>query len=281
MPDIRYEQPYHWWGLRTTEPEPLSVLELVDAGTFDTESIALLWFLLQKPASILVSALPHEAGKTTTLTALLDFLPARAKKYYLRGSDEDFSFATAEAMDPHDTYLLVNEFSGSWPPYMWGSQITRLFALLPQGYLLAGSIHCDSVEEVIETLSSAPNHAQGAGIRSIDIVVILHHENNSTNKVHRCASINLMLPGVGSQDIRVRELVSWDPQADRFIHHHNDNGVFAEMSQWCGIAPSAVGGDLAVRQAFLEKLQSSGVTDYFQVREAIAHFTDRPSKTRP
>src|SRR5215203_1943318 len=70
-----YEEPFGWWGWHWQPPVPLSVIQLIEARSFDVKLMALLWSLLARRASIIVGAEPPMAGKTTTLTALIDFLP--------------------------------------------------------------------------------------------------------------------------------------------------------------------------------------------------------------
>jgi hypothetical protein len=102
------------------------IVELLDAGSFDARTAATLWLLIEARASIIVAAGPSAAGKTTTLSALADFLPPAVERRYLRGGNETFGWrATAH---PARTYLLCNEISPHLPVYLWGIQVGRLFA---------------------------------------------------------------------------------------------------------------------------------------------------------
>src|SRR5262245_8065062 len=95
-----------WWGGHWQPPEPLSVVQLMRAGSLDARLLALAWLLLEAHASVLVAAEPPEAGKTTTLTALLEFLPREVTRVYTRGFEETFSFVGQT--DPATTWILCN-----------------------------------------------------------------------------------------------------------------------------------------------------------------------------
>src|SRR3989442_1093495 len=103
------DEPFGWWGWHWQPAVPLSIMQIMNARSVDTATVALLWAMLARRASVLVAAEPPMAGKTTTLTALLDLLPPDTKRVYLRGHYETFDFAREDGADPKHTYILSNE----------------------------------------------------------------------------------------------------------------------------------------------------------------------------
>lgn len=88
-----------WWGFHGAGDPGRSVLGLIADGTLDAELAALLWLLLEARLPVVVAAGPPLAGKTTVLTALLDFLPPGTRRVYLRGAWEDYTWlAEASAL---------------------------------------------------------------------------------------------------------------------------------------------------------------------------------------
>src|SRR6478752_289441 len=156
MSTAEYEEPFGWWGWHWQPPQPLSVVQLLDAGSFDAETLGLIWALLARRASIIVGAEPPMAGKTTTLTALLDLLPPTTRKIYLRGHYENFEFVADPALEPAHTYLLANEMSDHLAIYFWGARVGKLFSLLPQGYAFGSTMHAETVEDVLAVLQAPP-----------------------------------------------------------------------------------------------------------------------------
>lgn len=144
-------QPIGWWGTFDREGQrPLSIVDLIAGGTLSPDLAAYLWQRLAAGASLIVAAWPPRAGKTTVLTALLAFLPPETPVYFTRGWGETFDLPPLNAA--HPIYLLVNEISDHLPVYSWGPYARRAFALLPQGYALAATMHADTPEEVAAQL---------------------------------------------------------------------------------------------------------------------------------
>ena len=145
-------EPTGWWGWHgwSDRPTPLSIVEILRAGTLSPELAALYWLALERGASLLFAADPPGAGKTTLLTALLSFLPEEASVYFTRGWGETFDLPPLQ--DGVPTYILVNEMSDHLPVYSWGPYVQRAFELVAQGYSLGTTMHADTVEEVLEQL---------------------------------------------------------------------------------------------------------------------------------
>src|SRR5579884_3465394 len=109
---------------------PLSVAQLISLGSLDARTAALLWLLIEHHQSLIVSG-PTDptpgVGKTTTLNALLGFLPAGTGFVYTVGMYENFDFLNETT--PHETTVLANEVSDHLRIYMWGKPARRLIRL--------------------------------------------------------------------------------------------------------------------------------------------------------
>jgi hypothetical protein len=81
-----------WWGYHWAPPQPLSLTSIIASGSLDTELAALLWLLVEGRVPVVVAAEAPLAGKSTTLTALMDFLPPDVRKIFLHGWNETFDW---------------------------------------------------------------------------------------------------------------------------------------------------------------------------------------------
>src|SRR4029078_1103508 len=97
--------------------------------------------------SLLISAEEPPSGKPTTLTALLDYLPHRIRRIFVRGWAETFDYL--EQTRPAETLLLANELSSHLAVYLWGRKAVRVFSTLARGYALGSTLHADSAEEAV------------------------------------------------------------------------------------------------------------------------------------
>src|SRR5579885_3623168 len=104
--------PYHRRMWHYESDRPLSVAQLVSLGSLDARTAALLWLLVERHQSLIVSG-PTDptpgVGKTTTLNALLGFLANGTSLVYTTGMYEDFWFT--DQVDPLTTCVLANEVS--------------------------------------------------------------------------------------------------------------------------------------------------------------------------
>src|SRR4051812_18597022 len=119
-----------------TAPPRRSIVELIGTGVLDAELAALAWVLVEARLPVLVGGLARNVGKTTLLEALLDFLPATARRVDLAGAFEDFAWLPEAAalgwtrvaaptvdaipVSPTSGYLVAAELSEHLPVYTWG-----------------------------------------------------------------------------------------------------------------------------------------------------------------
>src|SRR6185312_1302692 len=90
-------------------------------------------------------------GKTTTLNALLGFLPAGTTLVYTLGMYEDFEFKSETQAET--TCVLANEVSDHLRIYMWGRVARQLLRLPEENYAIATSCHADTVQDVLSMLT--------------------------------------------------------------------------------------------------------------------------------
>jgi hypothetical protein len=132
---------------------PLSVAQLIASGSLDARTAALLWLLVEKHQPLIVSGPTDPTpgiGKTTTLNALLEFLPGGSTLVYTAGMYEDFSFK--DQVTPETTCVLANEVSDHLRIYMWGRVARALLRLPEEGYAVATSCHADTIDDVMNML---------------------------------------------------------------------------------------------------------------------------------
>src|SRR6266545_1247500 len=87
-----YDVPVGWWGWNWEPPVPMSITEIVQAGNMDARTAVLVGSALEAHGSLLIAAEHPHSGKTTTLTALLDYLPVATRRIFVRGWSETFDF---------------------------------------------------------------------------------------------------------------------------------------------------------------------------------------------
>ena len=73
--------PEGWWGYHWEPPTPMSAVELIGTPTIDSRLMATLWAVVARRRGVMLSSEAPQAGKTTLLSALVDFLPRRHDRH--------------------------------------------------------------------------------------------------------------------------------------------------------------------------------------------------------
>lgn len=282
-----HEEPFGWWGWHWQPAVPMSIMQIIDAGSTDTDMMAVLWAMLARRASILVAAEPPMAGKTTTLTALLDLMPPQSRRVYLRGHYETFDFTNEKDIVPHNTYVLANEMSDHLAVYLWGSRIYKTFELIPKGYAIGSTMHAETVTDVIAILDSEPLCVPAEWIAKLTLVVNLYVSSTYGGATRRFSAVHMLEPAseanVGSEQalsisrspvrgVRPVLLSRWDRATDSFDHRFTRPEIVEKLSRWAGTSTSEWSADIAQRKAYLEKMQGEGIRGIAATRTSIALF---------
>ena len=223
----------------------MNLLELVAARNIDARTAALLWMAMEGHRSLIIAGAPQRAGKTTTLEAVLEALPAGLRRVDLAGLAEAYDFVPR--VKPADTVLVAGEISDHLPEYLWGASGRRAFTLLQDGFSLVATMHADSVAEVIEILTQDLG-AERSEVGLVDLVAIIHvSARRGGTVVRRVVALSRLVPD--RDGIREVPLVTHETAADRHVHHEDAQASLVDA------------GELARRTAYLVALAMSGATD--------------------
>lgn len=222
--------------------------------------------MLEHRASVLVAASPPSAGKTTTLTALLDFLPPGNRLLHIRGWLEDFSFRGRT--DPHTTYLLCNEIGPDLPEYLWGPGVAELFGTLADGYAMGSTMHADTIDEALETLLSPPLNVPEAALGRMTLVVLLRLQRANGRFLRRVDSAYFLEPDGASGMPTTVPLAHWDETASGL--RHSLDGAGSRLSAWLHLPADAFAQEVTEREQYLQWLVDDGRDSITDVRQALA-----------
>ena len=259
-----------WWGGHGRSDDRLTLLDLVRNNTLDLKLAALLWLLVDKKASIVVAAAPQLAGKTTLLTALIDFMPPRYTKVFTRGRNEDFSFLSSPDSDASNTYILVPELSDHTPAYLWGEEVRTLFQALDDGYSMGATMHADTPEEVVGALQAPPVNVPRGLLRHLHLIVTLRLVYGERGLVRRVSLLtSLASPDSDGRGLTAQRLARWEPDGDAFILEDSPE-TRAALAGRAGMAWADVEADLARRAKTLRSWLKRGPIGPGELRQLVA-----------
>lgn len=271
-----YKQPFNWWGYRSSPARPMSIVELIYHGTLDDQVAAFLWIALEERASLIVAATPHEAGKTTMLTALLDFLRPEVEKLYLRGWYERFAFLEDER-DPSQAYLLSNEISSHLPIYMWGRGVRMLFESAAAGYGIGATVHAGNAREVLTMLANYPLEVPESLLTEIDLVLTLSFRPGVKNPQRRVMRLEVIDDSAGRPEART--IASRDVIGTELLS--SPGTLINALVRSFGLEREYATNELAHRVSVLRRLVRSETFAQEDVRRAIQRYREKMSKSRP
>lgn len=250
-----YERCYWHYDSR----RPLSIAQLIRAGSVDVQTAALIWLLLDQRSSFIIAG-PTDpkpgVGKTTVLNALLQFLPSEVTLAYTSGVYEDFAFTRLAQGAPDSTYVLCNEISDHQPFYMWGRVARKYLLLASQGYRIGTTMHADTIDDVIYLLHNELRISSEA-ICHLGLVLHIGLIIQESAVQRRWLSVHFLQPPSNSRKPHESvpiQLSRWDERADTFIHA--DPSIHDGLAAWAGMPKEDFAAALKLRFDCLQEVSS-------------------------
>lgn len=260
-----------WWHYDSRRP--LSLAQIIALGSVDVQTVALIWLLLEHGVSLTVAG-PTDPqpgiGKTTTLNALLQFLPEGTALAYMSGMYEDFAFTQLAEIEPEKTYALCNEVSDHLPIYMWGRIARRYLTLPAQGYHIATSVHADTINEVLH-MYQRDLRVPVVDVRRLGLVVNIGLTGHIYPLRRRWMTTHFFQPHTNPacpDKVELVMLSSWNEIEDTFTHA--DQAVLDQLAGWVGLTPAVFAPALQARVDCLEAAsqeQGIGLQEMYEVIE--------------
>jgi hypothetical protein len=285
--------PEGWWGYHWSLPRPMSAVEIVVSGSLDARLMAALWAVTSRRRSVMLASEAPMAGKTTTLSALVDFLPPGTVGVFLRGWRGDFGWT--DEVGPDRGYMLVNEMSNHLPIYVWGPNARGALELAGRGYGMGATMHADSLPEAIELLRGnlGATDADLAGLtvylqysayrtpagmyRRVEEAWHLRLDEDGSLTPGRLAAIeggrSPSLTGA-QREPEPPLLASDGGRLSRPLIH--DASAYAVLAASLGLGADALEAELAARSEYLSALAERGICDPPSVAAALAIYPSLP-----
>lgn len=254
-----------------------SMVDLISNETIPALSAGVLWWALERGASVLTAGGPSGAGKSTLANACLSFLPDRARAYAVAGRDDPLVVPTGAG----PTYLLISELSSHGRPYyISGPPARRAFGLVRDGLRVVGTLHADSVAEAIEVLGDEVELSPEE-IARVDLIAVTRVDgelvSSSDGRIRRVppgvavrrriVEIGLLGPdperGVGWAAV-----AAWSTATDELEIAEAPAGI-AAIARWAGVSSAAAEAGIAERADVLAGLAAEGRRDQQAIDDAV------------
>jgi hypothetical protein len=284
--------PEGWWGYHWAPPTPMSAVELIGTPMIDSRLMATLWAVVSRRRSVMLSSEAPQAGKTTALSALVDFLPLDTTGIFVRGWWEEYDWL--DEVPAGTGYLLINEMSDHLPIYVWGRAARGALMLAGKGWGgLGATMHADSLPEALDSLRAelGATDADLAGLTIYLQFSAYHTPAGMYRRIEEAWHLRLDEAGAlapvrlgaldggrspsmtGAQRLPSPPMLPDDGgrSARPFLH---DPAAYAVLAASLGLEPGALERELADRSAFLADLAARGICDPPSVAEAVGTYPE-------
>jgi flagellar protein FlaI len=276
--------------IRQSEEVPLSILQITKWGTLSPELAAYLWIALENERTIFVVG-ETASGKTTTLNAMLSFIPRDSKIY----TAED----TAEVLPPHNTWqqLLTREGRGSdsevdmfdlvaaalrsRPDYIIvgevrGEEGRMAFQAAQTGHPVILTFHASDIVSMIQRFTGDPINVPETFMDNADIALFQNRVRRGDDILRRVTSV-VEIEGYSKEmgGVVTRETFYWDPVDDEIVFQGMNNSYIMEekVAQLLGYADTRdIYEDIEYRAEIIRRAIQENIVGYHDVNELIEDF---------
>ncbi|HEC82253.1 MAG TPA: hypothetical protein ENI42_07535, partial [Thermoplasmatales archaeon] len=274
-------------SIRRFTETPISVTQLIKWGTISSGIAAYLWLCLQYGRSFFLCG-GTACGKTTTMNAIIPFIPPEKKIYTAESTPELqvphtvwqrlLTKTTGPKEGQVDLFDLLKAALRSRPDYIIpgevrGAEGNIVFQAMQTGHPVMTTFHAGSVTKVIQRFTGDPINVPKTFMDNLDLVFIQMTVERKGEKLRRCVSID-EIEGYNREadGIMARKAFEWNPVEDvhRFIANKNSFVLEEKIAKNAGYADTAeIYDEYEKRKYILDRLVEENILDYYEVVKAI------------
>ncbi|AUV81561.1 hypothetical protein C2R22_07745 [Salinigranum rubrum] len=276
--------------IRQSEGVPLSIFQITKWATLSPQLAAYLWVALENERTVFVVG-ETASGKTTTLNAMLSFIPQDSKIY----TAED----TAEVLPPHNTWqqLLTREGRGadsevdmfdlvaaalrSRPDYIIvgevrGEEGRMAFQAAQTGHPVILTFHASDIVSMIQRFTGDPINIPETFMDNADIALFQNRVRRGDDILRRVTSV-VEIEGYSKEmgGVVTREVFYWDPVEDEIVFQGMNNSYIMEekVASLLGYSDTRkIYEDIEFRAEIIRRSIQENILGYHDVNEVIRDF---------
>lgn len=252
--------------------DPLSVFDLIAAGSFTYEVAAQLWLYLEglciRPANMIIAGGPG-VGKTTLLNALFSFIPENDRIVVIEDtlelntdfedscsrleSGEEFSLAdlVKNSLRMRPERIIVGEVRGE--------EARDMITAANIGKYCVGTIHALTSREAILRLQNQPMNIPEELVRLIDVFIVLKRYHVG-DRLFRVIDEVSETSGMEQQKVLLSHIFKYDYEAHVTKAMSTSTVYRDRLAQQAGLLPKDIIHEVHVRALALKRLHEMNVT---------------------
>ncbi|MBR9682593.1 MAG: type II/IV secretion system ATPase subunit, partial [Candidatus Aenigmarchaeota archaeon] len=283
--------------IRKFTKDPLTPVHLQKFKTLNSDVAAYLWLAIDYGRSMLISG-GTATGKTSMLNAMSLFIKPELKIVSIEDTPElrlpHTHWVPSVARQPIaeiegtvlgevDMFALLRESLRQRPDYLIvgevrGREAYVLFQQIATGHASLSTIHADSLNRLIDRLTTPPINLPANLIESLDIIIFLTKIKYGNSYVRKVASILEILGFDREKNVPiVNEVFKWNPRTDKF-EQVNPSVIVKKISEQYGINKSELEKEIKNRKSVLDWMSERGILDFMDVARIIKIYYSRPEE---
>ena len=284
--------------IRRFKEDPFTPIDLIRFKTMSAEMMAYLWIAIENGQSMLICG-GTASGKTTTLNAVLLFIPPQMKIVSIEDTRElnlphenwvptltrsGFGAknpVTGKAAGEIDMFDLLAAALRQRPQYMMvgevrGAEAYVVFQAMATGKSAYTTFHAEDVQAMVHRLENDPINLPRALIAALDIVLLQGQVKVGKNMTRR---VKGLIEIVGT-DPQTDELITnnaymWNPADDTF-NYSGHSYVYEKVALSKNWSAREMEREVKRRKDILEYMRKIGVSNYREVARIVsAYYKDK------
>jgi flagellar protein FlaI len=281
--------------IRRFKENPFTPVDLLKFRTMSSDMMAYLWTATEYGSSMLVCG-GTASGKTTTLNAILLFIPPQMKIVSIEdtrelnlphenwipgltregfggrstggGNISMFDLLTA-ALRQRPQYLMVGEVRGN--------EAYVVFQAMATGQIAYSTFHAEDVQAMVHRMENDPISLPRALMTALDIVLLQAQVKVGTKMTRRMKSITEVV----GMDPETNELITnsvyaWNPADDTF-NFSGHSYIYEKVRTIRNWSPREMEKEIKRRVDILEYMKLMGVDNYHKVAKIVSAYYKNPT----
>ena len=265
--------------IRKFRRNPFSPIDLLVNGTFSIDEMVYLWLAVEYNYSILIVG-GTASGKTTTLNAIAQFLPALSKVVTIEDTREitlEHDNWIASIVPPTaggtesghrdiDMFDLLKSAMRQRPEYILlgevrGVEAQTLFQAMNSGHTTFSTMHGGDVTTAIHRLENPPLNVPKATIEALDIVLSQGSMFRGKKQIRRCKEITEIVGMTEMGELEINSVFTYDFDADAPTYSGYSD-VYSRIAEKTGMNIVEMDEEVQKRKSVLQAMLDQDIRDF-------------------
>jgi len=280
--------------IRRFEEEPYTPINLIKFKTFNPEMMAYAWIAIENGQSMLICG-GTASGKTTTLNAILLFIPPQDKIVSIEDTRElnlphdnwvplltrsgfgDLDEETGKRAGEIDMYELLQAALRQRPQYLMvgevrGEEAYVVFQAMATGKSAYTTFHSDDVQTMVNRMENDPINLPRALVGALDVVVMQAKVKVGTKMVRRIKNMTEIV-GVDpdTEELITNKAYTWNP-ADDSYSYGGHSYIYEKVAQSKNWTQREMEREVKRRKMVLDYMEKEEIFNYRNFARMISSY---------